>query len=394
MAKKIKKQVKKYYKKAIALGLILALTATYVTIEPAKAAALTSVKATLLDSRPAVTSQINFSFTTVSAVAAAGTIKFAFADAWTINTSIAAADISATGMTVVATCGAGGDEVTVTNSNTGGNKHVTLTVCAGDTVAAGAKTVNIGTGANKNTNPTKVAAAGTADIYSITIGAPQGTDSGDALVAIIEGVTVSVTIDESLSFVLAEETAANCPATMPGTDRSDDANHTDTAITFGTLSSGNAFNHSCHLATVSTNAGTGYTTTAQKTQLLTAGSNTIADGTCDGACSASVSAVWSTVSSNGFGYCLQDVTGNPALTTDASDDAGTGAVDWEAVDQCNDATPLFKTYPTTATTEPVMKSYTPVSGDQIRMGTTLNYPTTQVAGTYTTTLIFITTPTF
>jgi len=43
-----------------------------------------------------------------------------------------------------------------------------------------------------------------------------------------------------------------------------------------------------------------------------------------------VSDVWTTTTSNGFGYCLEDVTGNPSLTSDSSDDAGTGAADWVA----------------------------------------------------------------
>ena len=57
------------------VSLMLATAGLYVFVSEANAAALTSVKATLIDSRPGTASQINFSFTTVSPVAAAGTIK-------------------------------------------------------------------------------------------------------------------------------------------------------------------------------------------------------------------------------------------------------------------------------------------------------------------------------
>ncbi len=393
------------------VSLMLITAGLYVFVGNANAAAITAAKDVLSDPRPGgtISSNHTLTFTINNAIAAGNTLTidvapgtFTFGTpAGFVNTDPLDYDITDDGAekAIVAdgTCVAEQFEI---DSITAGVFQ--FTYCAGSTsiasgsvivVEIGLNATNGGAGNTQMTNPAKVAAVGTADTPAITIGGTFG-GSGDILVAIIEGVSVSVTIDETLSFSVATETAANCPATIPGTDRSDDAGHTATAITFGTLAAGNAFNHSCHLATVSTNAGTGYTTTAEKTQLLTSGGNTIADGTCDGACSGTVSATWATTTNNGFGYCLQDVTGNPALTTDSSNDAGAGAVDWEAVDQCNDATPQFKTYTTTATTEPVMKSFTAVSGDQIRMGTVLNYSATQAAGTYTTTLLFVTTPTF
>lgn len=251
------------------------------------------------------------------------------------------------------------------------------------------------------TNPSKSAAVGTADTYQIQVETREDLgnttlDEGTSMVAIIEGVTVSVTIDETLAVTLAETSAALCDANIPGTDLSDDAGHDADEITFGTLSAGDAFNHSCHKVIVSTNADDGYTTTVEKTQVLTSGGNTIADGDCtSSSCSAILSGEWAGTSDNGFGYCLKDVTGNPALTTDSSDDSGTGATDWTTISQCSDGTPEFKTFPTTGgTPEPIMKSYAEVSGDEIRIGVVLNYSDTAPAGTYTTVLRFITTPTF
>ena len=374
---------------------LLATAGLYVFVSEANAAALTSVKATLIDSRPGTASQINFSFTTVNPVAAAGTIKFAFTDAWTINTAIAAADISATGMTVVATCGVGGgDEVTVTNSNTAGSKHVTLTVCTDDTVTAGAKTVNIGTGSNKNTNPTKSAAEGTADIYTITIGAPQGTDSGDAMVAIIEGVAVSVTIDESLSFSIAGVTNTAC--TEGGTA----TQVTTTAITVPFGSSGlaaNTFYKGCHDLTVSTNAASGYSVTNQvNTSLLRTGADsgdkTIDNAICDdGSCTAVIGTAtttpWATATANGFGYTCSGTACNAEFNTasefnrfvctgsDANCEPGSGG---EAV---------------AANTTPIT-SATAVSGQASRIVYKLSFGAMQPAGSYSNTVIYVATPTF
>ncbi|MDP3900932.1 MAG: hypothetical protein Q8Q38_01130 [bacterium] len=404
----------------VVLGLVF-LAGGYAFLVPSvsRAAALTSVKDTLSTSAPDTLANHTIQFVTAAGVdASTDTITLTFdaspsfqMGAFALLNFDLAVDTDGTpgnctgtltDKTLATGAGVGiwgvgqaGQVVTFTAPTNAASGEIAVNSCViieiGDNATVG------GAGAKQIKNPVKVDGdPGTADVETINIGGTFG-DTGTAMTATIAGVTVSVTISESLSLTLAVETAANCPDTpngLPGTDKSDDENHTATAITFGALAAGNAFNYSCHLASVSTNAVSGYTTIIEKSQLLTSVSSTIADGVCNGGCSNTVSAVWSTTSSNGFGYCLQDAAGNSALTTDASDDAGTGAVDWVAAAQCNDATPQFKTIPTTASTEPIMKSYTPVSGDQIRMGAMLNYAGSQAAGTYTTTLTFITTPTF
>jgi hypothetical protein len=368
---------------------VLVLTGGLYYVNSAKAASLTSVKATLIDPRPATASENDFSFTTVSAVNAGGTIKFTYPDAWTINTSITNADITATGMTVVGTCGAGSDEVTVTVSNTS-PKNVTLTVCTGDTVAAGAKTVNIGTGSNKNTNPTKVAGEGTADIYSITIGAPEGTDSGTAMVAIIEGVAVSVTVEQSLSFSIAGVTNTSC--TEGGTATA--VTTTATTVPFGTSGlSANTFYKGCHDLTLSTNAPGGYAITSEEnTSLLRTGTDssdkTLDDAICDaGTCTEAISsaATWATPSANqGFGYTCSAGGCDTAFASatkfvsfacrgdDASCDPGTGGK--------SPSTPISST--------------SPVSSQVSRIVYKLSFSGAQPAGTYSNAITYVATPTF
>ena len=260
-------------------------------------------------------------------------------------------------------------------------------------VEIGTNATASGTGANQINNPSKSAAVGTADTYqiAITFTGSAAADSGTAMVAVIEGVTVSVTVDESLSVVIAEVAAASCPTTptgMPGTDRSDLTGHTDTAMAFETLTAGNAFNHICQQLTISTNASGGYSTTVEKSQLLTSGANTIADGDCNaGSCTTTGSGLWTTTTENGFGYCMDDVTGDAAATADGSG--------WTTGEQCDDSTPEFKIFGTlNANAQAIMASAAAVSGDNSIIGVVLNYSGAQVPGAYTTTLTFITTPTF
>jgi hypothetical protein len=301
--------------------------------------------------------------------------------------------------TIVANGGCTADEIEITTVNTS-TDVITFTACGSYTAPPNAATYEIEIGLHTDSpsaGDSQISNPGSANAYQIDLAGTIGSnDTGTAMVAITPGVTVSVTVDESLTLAIAEESDANCSANIPGTDHSDDAAHTDTVIDFGTVSTGNAFHHSCHLVTVSTNASQGYTTTVTKSQLLTNPTpTTIADGSCEASCSATVTDTWTTTTQNGFGYCLEDVGSfNAAKTIDASDDSETGTTDWVDGAQCDDATPEFKLYPTTATTEPVMKSYSAVSGDQIRMGATLNVPGSQEAGAYTTTLTFVTTPLF
>ena len=159
-------------------------------------------------------------------------------------------------------------------------------------------------------------------------------------------------------------------------------------MAFGTLTAGNAFNHICQQLTISTNASGGYSTTVEKSQLLTFVANTIADGDCNaGSCTTTGSGLWTTTTENGFGYCMDDVTGDAAATADGSG--------WTSGEQCDDATPEFKIFGTlNANAQAIMASAAAVSGDNSIMAAVLNYSGAQVPGAYTTTLTLITTPTF
>lgn len=374
-----------YSRIAVVLGITVSLVMLYVFVAPTRAATLGNREVKLSDSRPGQTGVV-YDFEADHTAVGIQCIQVQFCTTATgsctnptgFDSNSAAKTGTWTGWTIgswtLATAANMIVQLTHGTTETGGSDY----------------SFHLGTITNTTSAATNFARINT---YTDSCGG-TGQDDGVVAFAITDGVTVQATVAESLTVTLATETATNCPDNGGGTDSSDDADSSATVIDLGELAT-DTFSYACHLLSVSTNASVGYTTTVEKTQLLTSGGNTIADGDCTGSsCSASLSGLWGTNSDNGFGYCLEDVTGNPALTTDSSDDAGTGAVDWEAVDQCSDTTPLFKLYPTTATTENVMKSYTAVSGDQIRMRAQSSIGATQQAGSYNTVLIFVTTPTF
>lgn len=113
--------------------------------------------------------------------------------------------------------------------------------------------------------------------YLVTL---SGTASsqGEFAVAVISGQAVSAEIAESLAFTVSSVLAVNCTvddgvsATKVGTS--------PTTVSFGTLNA-NACYIACQDLIVSTNAGGGYSPTAQEDHpLRTSGGFTIPDTTC------------------------------------------------------------------------------------------------------------------
>lgn len=276
------------------------------------------------------------------------------------------------------------------------NDVFTFTRCTGDaTIASGSiVVVEIGTHATTNgtgndqiENPSKVAAAGTADIYTISL-AGTASITGDILVAIQDGVTLSATVDETLTFTVAGRTTANCNTQVTGGNEPDDG--TATTLPFGTVSS-DTFYNICQDLIVGTNASGGYSTTLESVTLPTSGSDTILQGDCDGACSITVSAPWNTANSNyGYAYCLVDSVGNGAETADGTE--------WTAAQQCAGGSQAFKLIANRAgpqAPQPIMASAgATTTNDNSFIGYRLNIGAGQAAGSYQAVLVYTTTPTF
>ncbi len=269
----------------------------------------------------------------------------------------------------------------VTSSATsGGAYHVITCTGTGTLNSSTAVTVTIG-GTHKLINPAPITSGhtrGSADVYSVTI---RELDSGSVLVdsatvsiAPVEGVLVSATVQNTLSFSIAAVAASQNHC-----GKSTSVATTATTVPFGTITSG-AFYNAEHLLTVSTNAASGYVVTAQENAALSIdglSATTLADTACPpNTCTTTAWADWTTNSTSGFGYSLANSSGT-------------------------DATFLYSTSATfnarpfdSSTARTIMSNTGPVSGSAVYVCYQIATSGTQKAGYYLNKLTYIATPTF
>lgn len=396
---------------ATVIATIAMLTGAYFMVyaQNASAASLTSVKDTLSNSAPATASDHTIEFT------AAGDIRNNDTDTVLIEWddpadgfgnwgSLTLSDISVTAssvsQTLAATCGAGAEDVGVDIDSV--NEDITLTICtdatAADWDAGSAIVVTVG-GTNKLTNPTKTAAVGTADIYTIDITVTNaGTDTGSAQVAIIEGVTVSATIDEAVSFSINNVADTTCSGGTGDTGTPtyrDISQAADNLVEFNRdgastaeVINGDTFYVVCQELAVSTNSSGGYSlTTESSTSLQNASDDLIDSGNCDGTCTESTGGAWATDTNNGFGYYCENKTGTDCS---AALDSTSEYVNFPCTGADADCDPR------TGGENPVevMSNAGSVASSEGRIHYKLSVPGDQAAGSYSTTITYIATPTF
>jgi len=361
----------------------------------AYAGVLVYLEDTLSDSRSSTVANHTFEFDTdgASTFAAGETIIIDFVDGDGFDTSALAAsdaldyDIETpigTEQTIVANGGCGAaDAIEITTVNTT-TDTITFTACGSYTAGAAGETFKIEIGTNATaggTGNSQIINATSTGSKSVSVDTSDD-DAKDLLLAITSGVTVTATVDETLTVTINGVAAGAACDDNGGTPT--EISTTATTVPFGTVAT-EAFYNGCQRIDVDTNASSGYTTTVRQTQLLTSGANTIAEGSCDGTCSDTTLGGWETATNNGFGYCADDRTGNAAA------DAGIAAAD-----QCDDATPLYYTF-FTAPTEPTvdfMFSSGPISGDQTNISYHLSADGAQAAGAYTNVMVYVVTATF
>ncbi len=375
------KIIKKYGKITLVLGLILTLIGMYSTILPAKAGSLANRSVTLSNSTPAETG-VDYAF---EADFTASTVKC-------IEVVFSATAVSNGMVTTSATQGASADwgtpftEATWADIDNSVNGTVQFWDATGE---AGAAVASFGIGtitnpsaevytAKINTyNPASCTNAATCCVAPII-------DEGTVAFAIISGVTVSVTVTETLSVVVAAASPVDC---IDGGDATA-SSVTASAVAFGSTS-GNQFIDGCQQVTIGTNANSGYVATAQEDDQLTYLTNEISDGTCDTSCSYTTAAGWATNSNNGFGYCMWDVTGTAAATAD-----GTG---WADNKQCDQVAGNFKTFANISDTEAAQEimnngSATGGTSDVSKIGFRISASSGQTAGDYENEIVYIVTP--
>lgn len=354
----------------------------------AMAVAPEDLSALLSDSRPSTVSNWTITHDQVATTGnfqADDTITFTFPAGFTFgsvdDTDVDFFDDSVSQTVQSAACGAT-DTVRYTRSS----QVVTIEACDSYTASSAGTVLQLVIGTNASGGDQQITNS-TAAVYTVTTDSTD-EDAKDTLIAIIAGTTLSATIDETLTFTVGARTTGECNTLVTGGTENNDS--TATTLPFGTLSSDTFYNE-CQRLTVGTNAAVGYSTTVNTTTRPTSGANTIAKATCDGAaCSDTVSAPWDTPTNNGYAYCVKDSTGDAAATADGTE--------WTAAQQCGGGSQAFKSIARTDasdTPRSIMASIVATTANDVTdIGYRMSIGAGQAAGSYTTTVIYIATPTF
>lgn len=342
---------------ALTLGL-LQLGTPLSQLSGVHAASLTGGKVALSDSRPSGTSvnyDVEFDNVTSGAIKC---LKVEF------DTQADGGGGKPTGLDISSAALSGSSDFiptpaswSVSNNNTTGVSSITYTT--GETPASAS---------DRNVILTGVTNGSTAETgyyilfstYNNTDCTSSAVDSGVATFIYVTGQAVSLTVDPTISFNVA---AVANGQTVNGATTT--VTTTDGTIPFGTVTSG-ALSIAAHDATVTTNAGSGYTLYVRYTAKPTSGGNDIDDHSGTNAAPSSMSA-----GTEAFGYTTNDAT------------LGTGTAD-----RFTNGGPLYAAF-TTSNAEAGYSSAA-VSSQTIRLGYAVGISGTTPAGTYGSSTVIIT----
>ncbi len=348
----------------------------------ASAAQVSQISATASSSVPLASTNYMLRYTSTTTVSTGQSIAIQFSPGHSSGSdefglaSLTVNDVvGLAGVTVItAACGAvTPNQVSISGgiSNAAGNRTVTLTACG----AVAAQQITIGFVGNHVTNPT------TTGSYKITVGGTQA-DSGTAMVAIVDRVTVTASVDTTLAFTVAGVTSGG---TINGETIS--TTTSATAIGFGTLASGTPVLAAQDL-TVTTNAQNGFVVVVYEDQNLLSSNGADIDTFSNGT-NLATPGVWvgpaATLGS-------ENTYGHMGLT---SDDTDLNANEFYSGSVIKFAGNFFST-----TTRQIFSHNAPSDGvtqniGKVRVGYKIQVSALQEAATdYTNHLIYICTPTF
>lgn len=362
----------------VGIALFLWSTGLPTLFRYAEASSITSASDVISNSAPSAVSNHTIAFTSASDMAAGDTITITFPEFFVLPAmAFDDVDITASGtdQTVAAANGSGiwgavfsGQILTLTSPNDEVNASNTPFV------------IEIGTNATFGvTGDAQITNPATTTSYRIDIGGTM-PDSGQVRVAIIDQVTVSASVDTTLSFSVS---GVDAGLTVNGSPTTTVATSTSTTLPYGTLPI-NTSETLAHDLSVTTNATQGYTVTVEQSGLLQSTTGATIDGFIDGSYTETPTA-WQKP-----GALVADPAtyGHWGLT---SDDATTSRSQQFGSDQ----------WVSGSTTPIVVMSHTgPADGVAPGIGTTrvgyqIEISALQEAGDdYTTTLRYIVTPTF
>lgn len=363
---------------SVGLALFLWSTGLPALLLQAEAASITNASDTLSNSAPAVTSNHTIAFTTLNGMTIGQDFTVTFAAQFdTSAVTISDVDLSvATVDQTIASGASGAGQWGVTGLGTDAITFTTPT----DAGVASSSAIVVKIGSNATGGTIRIVNPSATTSYAIDIAGTM-QDSGQVRVAIVDQVTVSASVDTSLTFSV---TGVNSGQAVNASPTTTIAASTPTTLPFGTLPIGTSRTLAHDLA-VATNASQGYTVTVQQTGDLQSTTGATIDGFIDGADTATPTA-WqgpATLIAN------PDTYGHWGITS--SDHSSTS----RAVEFSNDTWVSGSTTPIA-----VMGHDGPADGLEAgsgaaRIGYQVQISALQEAGDdYTTTLRYVATPTF
>ena len=353
---------KKILKKTLVTTLALTIGLTHLSplsqLSGVHAASLTGGKVSLSDSRPSGTSvsyDIEFDNVTTSTTRC---LRVEF------DTAADGSGGKPSGLDITSAAISGSSDYiptpaswSIINNNTTGVSSVTL---AGGETPAGATDRNLILTGITNGSTAETGYYVLFSTYNNVDCSTSPLDSGVSTFIYVTGQAVSLTVDPTISFNVA---AVNSGQTVNGATTT--VTTTDGTIPFGTVTSG-ALSIAAHDATVTTNAGSGYTMYVRYTAKPTSGANDIDDHTGTNASPTAMSA-----GTEAFGYTTNDAT------------LGSGTAD-----RFTNGGPKYAAF-TTSNAE-AGYSAAAVSSQTIRLGYAVGISGTTPAGTYGTSTVIIT----
>jgi len=264
---------------AVGIAVFLWSTGLPTLFRFAEAASITNASDTLSSSAPSLASNHTISFITPNGLVSGQTIELTFAAGFTLglldedDVDILVNGTSSSTQPLTNGSATWGVSTTTTTITFQAPNDMGVASSTPIIIRIGTNAVNFGTGATQIINPSS-----TTTSHAIDIGGTM-TDTGQVRVAIVDQVTVSASVDTSLTFTVS---GVNASSTVNSSPTTTSATTTSNTLPFGTLAA-NQSKVLAHDLAVTTNASQGYTVTVEQTGALQSTTGATIDGFIDGA---------------------------------------------------------------------------------------------------------------
>lgn len=265
---------------SVGVALLLWSTGLPTLFRSAEAASITSASDTLQTSKPTVVSNHTIEFVTPNGLIIGQTIELTFAGTFTLGyldeDDIDIVVNGTSSSTAPLTAGAATWGVSTTTNTITFETPTDMGVASATPIIIriGENAVDFGTGNARILNPTS-----TTTTHAIDIGGTM-QDSGQVRIAVVDEVTVSASVNTSLTFTVSGVASGQSVNGSPTTTA---ANTTSATLPFGALDANGTSKTLAHDLAVITNADNGYVVTVEQTGDLQSTTGGTINGFIDGA---------------------------------------------------------------------------------------------------------------